>query len=324
VTTSKQLVPAVRYVVIANVAASFLIAGGKVTAFGLTGSAGMFADAAESLVHTAASLFAAFSVWYAARPADLTHPYGHGRIVYLAVGVEGVLILVASASAIGCALVNLFTDAVVHNIDAGLAIGTGLVAVNLVLAAVLARVGHRNQQTVLVANSRHIMADVATTSAAVVGVALVKLTGVAWIDPAAGIVIGVVILASGISLIRQSLAGILDRLDPDLADRLRTHLLAAREHGEILSFHQLRCRVLDRELWVEVHLVVDGTISVRMAHDRVTALEARIAADLTDHVVRFATHIEPPGHHQAHPDGHEPAVDPLMDSDLRNALDGSR
>jgi len=305
----------------ANVAASFLIAAGKLTAFALTSSAGMFADAAESLVHMAASLFAAFSVWYAARPPDQTHPYGHGRIVYLAVGVEGVLVLGASASAILCAALTVWRDIPVRNVGAGLLIGAVVAAINVVLASALWRVGRRHGQVVLVANSRHILADVATTAAAVTGVALVKVTGLAWFDPAAGLVIGGVILAGGVSLIRQSLAGILDRLDPELAAQLRRHLQQAQARGEILGFHQLRCRTLDRELWVEVHLEVDGSISVSEAHARVTALEARIADELTDHVVRFATHIEPPGHADAHPRGHEPPVDPLIDWAAHNAAD---
>ena len=73
----------IRYVVMSlSLAVSLLMLVGKLSAYVITGSAAILADASESSVHLAATSFAAYSLWYSLRPADSGHPYGHGRIAF--------------------------------------------------------------------------------------------------------------------------------------------------------------------------------------------------------------------------------------------------
>lgn len=79
----------IRYVVMGiSLAVSLLMLAGKLTAYFLTGSAAILADASESVVHLAATGFAAYSLWYSMQPADDCHPYGHGRISFFSAGFE--------------------------------------------------------------------------------------------------------------------------------------------------------------------------------------------------------------------------------------------
>ncbi|MDQ7086690.1 MAG: cation diffusion facilitator family transporter [Acidobacteriota bacterium] len=74
-----------------------LIGGLKVVAWWLTSSQALLSDAVESLVNVLTGAFGLFSVVYASRPADSSHPYGHGRIEFFSAGLAGVMILLAAA-----------------------------------------------------------------------------------------------------------------------------------------------------------------------------------------------------------------------------------
>src|SRR5688572_4136274 len=88
-----------RWPVALSIAAALVTIGMKGTAYALTGSVGLLTDAIESVVNLLAAGTAYFALWYAARPADPSHPYGHEKIEFFSSGLEGVLIIVAGLGA---------------------------------------------------------------------------------------------------------------------------------------------------------------------------------------------------------------------------------
>lgn len=296
-------------------AASLLLAiailAGKTVAYVLTGSAALWADAAESVVHIVATAFAAFSLWYASRPPDVSHPYGHGRIAYFSVGFEGLLVLSASLAVIVSGVVGLVNGVALNRLGTGLVVACSVAAANLALGLMLLHVGRRERVLILIANGRHVLADVLTTGAALVGLGAVMLTGWNWLDPLAAVLIGFWILASGAALLRESVAGLMDEVDPHLVKPVAECLTAAVEQKLIAGFHKLRCRVLQQDLWVDVHLQLPSRLTIVEAHDRATRLEGRLRACLPQHVVHTTTHLEPEDHASTHPAGHEERDDPL-------------
>lgn len=303
-----------RRVIIASLAISLAMLAGKSAAYVITGSTALFADAAESVVHCATTAFSAFSLWYAQRPADASHPFGHGRIAYLSIGAEGTLVIFASIAVIVGGIDGLVNGVALHQLGWGLAIASGLALMNLALATVLIRVGRRERSDILVANGFHVLSDVLTTAAAVVGLLLVLATDIHWLDPAAAMAIGGLILVSGLRLVRKAVAGLMDELDPTLSERVIGCLDDAVARREIEGFHQLRCRTLGHEIWIAVHVQVPDVLTVVDAHERATRVEAEIRALFPDRTVNVVSHVEPEDHAAAHPRGHEPAVDPLASS----------
>jgi cation diffusion facilitator family transporter len=287
-----------------SLAVSVLMLVGKLTAYFITHSAAIFSDAAESLVHGAATGLAAFSLWYAARPADANHPYGHGRIAYFSIGFEGALVLAASITVLVTGIRDLIIGPRLHNVGTGLAIATMLAAINVAVATQLIRTGKRTRSEILVANGTHVMSDVWTTLAAVIGVGLATLSGWTWLDPVTAIVMAPIIMASGLTLMRRSLAGLLDEVDPQLTARLNEAFREQVARGEIADFHQLRFRRLSGELWLDVHLLIPGEYSLVEAHARATRVEDGVRRRLPEFHVVITTHLEPADHHAAHPDGH--------------------
>ena len=84
-----------RWPIALSVLAAVVTIGMKSTAYALTGSVGLFSDALESVVNLLAALTAAFALWYASRPADPSHTYGHEKFAFFSSGLEGLLVLLA-------------------------------------------------------------------------------------------------------------------------------------------------------------------------------------------------------------------------------------
>ena len=163
-----------------SIVAALLTMGLKTFAYVLTGSVGLLSDAIESLVNLVAAIVALLVLSFAAKPADQTHPFGHGKIEYFASGFEGALILVAAGSIAWTAYERLSQPVVLQAVDAGLAVSVLAGLVNLLVGVALMRAGRRYHSITLEADGRHLMSDVWTTVAillALVGVMFTAHTG---------------------------------------------------------------------------------------------------------------------------------------------------
>lgn len=295
----------------ASVGVSVVMLVGKLWAYGITHSAAIFSDAAESVAHAGATGLAAFSMWFASRRPDANHPYGHGRIAYFSIGVEGALIFVAALGVIFSGIRGLIWGVELHNLGRGFAMVCALASVNVILGLSLIGVGKRHNSIILLGHGKHVLSDVWTTAAAAVGVGLVVVTGRTWLDPVTAMGIGCYILATGASLVRKAFGGLMDELDPAFSRRLVEGLEARVRDGLVLGFHQLRCRQLNDEIWVDVHLLVPGELTTLDAHARVSKVEDAIRQLFPDFKVRVTTHVEPADHERAHPGGHQDLDEPL-------------
>lgn len=284
---------------------------GKLGAYGVTGSAAILSDAIESVIHVAATAVAGFSLWFADRPATKRHPYGHGKMAFFSAGFEGALIFAAAVAIFWAATVEWIRGPQLSQLDLGLAITAGLAAVNLALGLYLVLVGKRHNSMVLVANGTHVLTDMWTSVGVVVGVALVWLTEILWLDPVVAMLAGTNILWSGVMLMRRSFQGLLDEAPPEATLQLLAFLDEARKQGEITDFHQLRHRRSDRDMWIELHILLPGTLPLKQAHLRVTSVEEHMRALFPQFQVHVTSHIEPERHAGAHPAGHGNAPDPL-------------
>lgn len=295
-----------------SLAASLLMLSGKSIAYFMTHSTAILSDALESLVHGFATGFAALSLWYAAQPADENHPYGHGRIAYFSAGFEGSLVMMASFSIMYSGISAFVTGVELDYIGYGLAITGVLALLNLFLGFSLIHVGKKHDELILVANGRHVLSDMWTSVAAITGLLLVLATGWSWLDPLTALVIGGYIMSEGFRLIRESYRGLMDEMDPAMARQINDILQAAVAEGRITSFHQLRCRQIHKDIWIEVHVLLPGDMRTDDAHDRVLTVERRLMDAFSEKRVHVLTHVEPENHEQAHPHGiGHAANDPL-------------
>jgi cation diffusion facilitator family transporter len=282
--------PFLRRLALLSVLAAVTTIAMKTVAYSITGSAGLLSDALESGVNLLAAVTAYISLWYAARPADATHTFGHEKIEFFASGLEGVLILLAGLGTLAIAVERLVNPQPLESLGFGLLLSGLGGAINLVVAVILLRAGHRHRSIVLEADGHHLMTDVYTTAAVIAGLGLVALTGWLWLDPLLALAVGLNILVTGFRLIRRSFNGLMDHaLPPEVQAEMREAIRSVLPPGT--DFHALRTRQAGRRTFAEFHLLVPGHKSVSDAH----ALSHRVIDQLS---VKFpdlhvTIHIEP-------------------------------
>ncbi len=282
---------------------------GKLAAWSLTGSSAIFSDAAESVVHFAATAMAGFSLWYASQPPDEEHPYGHGKIAYFSSGIEGGLILIAAVIILASATVEWIEGPSVERLGVGLAITGGLGLINLFLGLALVRVGRKTNALVLVANGRHVLTDMWTSLGVVIGVALVWITGIVWLDPLIAILVGLNILWTSGRLIREAFAGLMETVDAEETAQVAAVLEEAVASKRIEGHHHLRHRRVNDQMWIEQHLLMPDDLSLVEAHDRASEIEAQQRALFPKSRVQITSHLEPVTHEHAQDVPHDGVVD---------------
>ncbi|MBD2102380.1 cation diffusion facilitator family transporter [Leptolyngbya sp. FACHB-261] len=273
-----------------SIAAALITMALKFTAYRLTGSVGLFSDAAESVVNLVAALAAVWALTFAAQPPDAEHTFGHSKAEYFSSALEGALILVAAASIAVAAWGRLTHPQPVEQIGLGLGISLVAAAVNGGVAQVLLKAGKRLRSISLRADAHHLLTDVWTSLGVVLGLGLVQITGWLVLDPLVALLVAANIVWTGIRLLRETSLGLLDTSLPAVDQQTITTILAPyREQG--IDFHALRTRTAGSRRFVELHVLVPGNWSVQRGHDLCEEIELSLEQALPGSSVM--THMEP-------------------------------
>ncbi len=257
----------------------------KLLAYRLTSSTAVFGDAMESLVNVVASLLAVWSVWMAHRPADRTHPYGHGKAEFVSAAIEGGLVL-AAAGAVAFKCVNDFgaAEQPLQSIDMGLLLLASTVLVNGVVGGWLLHLGKSGGSAALEADGIHLLSDAWTSGGAIISLILVRSTGMQWIDPVIALLMAVWLVWCGWRVVRRSLGNLMDEQDLGDLDRVQQLLdQHCRDGGtvpRVCSFHKVRSRHSGREHWVDFHVQLPASTDLHTAHELATRLEDEIERTL--------------------------------------------
>ena len=274
-----------------SIATSIATLALKFGAYFITGSVSLLSDAMEAFVNLAAGMVALGALTYAARPADEDHHFGHDKAEYFASGVEGALILVAAASIAWAAVQRLLHPAPVESLGWGLMVSVVAAGMNFATAKIMLRAARAHDSITLEADAKHLLTDVWTTVGIVAGL-LVVMWRPEWsiLDPLMAIAVAVQIVFTGIDLLRRSADALLDAALPP--EELRTAEAAIR--GALppeADFHALRTRKAGSRRFLDLHLVVPGTMSVAESHALCDRVEAAIVAALAN--ADATVHVEP-------------------------------
>lgn len=260
-----------------SMVASCLIFLLKIAAYKITGSAAVLSDALESIVNIIASVVALFVVRYASQPADEDHPYGHGKAESFSSAFEGGLIFFAAIMIIGESLKALITHEPTQKLEIGLLVVGGAAVLNLALGLYLKRAGRIHHSEALRASGNHVLSDVLTTAGVMVGLLLVMLTGLQWLDPIIAIAVGLHLAYSGFKIVRGSLGILMDEQDEAILDHLTQSLQSNREPG-IIDIHHLRIIRSGHFHHVDAHLVVPEYWNVAHVHEAIHRFEENVVA----------------------------------------------
>jgi len=290
---------AVLRMVYLSIATSLATIALKFGAYFLTGSVSLWSDALESLVNLAAALVALGALIVAERPADERHMYGHDKAEYFSSGVEGALILVAAVSIIWSAVHRLVDPQPLARLGPGIGIAFLAGAMNFATARIMLKVARQHDSIVIEADAKHLLTDV-WTSAGIIGGLLVVMAMPQWavLDPVMAIAVGIHIVVTGVGLLRRSADGLMDAALP-ASELKRAEALIRTELPDGANFHALRTRKAGARRFLELHLLVPGTMSVLESH----ALCDRIEATLMAHLAKahVTIHVEPRETQAPHP-----------------------
>lgn len=273
-----------------SVGIGILVLALKLVAWRLTGSVALYSDALESIVNVVAALVALTALRVAALPADANHPWGHSKAEYFSAGAEGGLIVVAAIAIISEASGKLFHPTELGSVGAGAIVSLVASGFNGALGLWLRKVGRRIGSPALEADGAHVMTDVLTTGGVLVGVVLAKLTGFWILDPLIAIGVALQIIYTGWKIVRGSVAGLMDEAVP-ASEAAKIEAVVREASARALEFHDLRARRAGARLFVELHLVVAGGMTVADSHTLCDDIEAAVRREFLGSEVTI--HVEP-------------------------------
>lgn len=263
----------------------------KFFAWWVTKSNAIFTDALESIVNVVAGGFALFSMSYAAKPRDKDHPYGHGKIEFISAGFEGALIFLAGGFIIYEAIKGFITPHDIPKADIGAYLTAFSGLCNFLMGYFLVSKGKKQNSALMVANGRHLMADMVSSAGLVVGLIIIYFTKLTWIDNALAITFGLYIIYTGIEIVRESFGNLLDEQDQEKIDQL-IKILNKNRRENWIDMHNLRILKYGSGLHVDAHITLPWYLSLEQAHDEVDAVEKLVVNEIEGEM-EFFIHADP-------------------------------
>lgn len=258
----------------------------KFIAFYLTNSVAVLTDALESIVNVVAGFIGLYSLYVAAKPKDIDHPYGHGKAEFISAAVEGTLVLSAGAVIIYSAVKSLMIPTIIKAIDTGIYLVAATAVINWILGYYSFVQGRKNNSLALIASGKHLQTDSYSTFGIIAGLILIAITNYLWIDSVVAIGFGLFIIYTGYKIIRSSLAGIMDEADMVLLAKM-IDVLNHNRSDNWVDLHNLRVIKYGNVLHVDCHLTVPWYLNVAEAHKEVDYLGELIRKDFGESLELF-------------------------------------
>jgi cation diffusion facilitator family transporter len=274
-----------------SIAAAVVTIGLKLGAYYLTGSVGLFSDAAESVVNLVAAVAALSALTFAARPPDEEHAFGHNKAEYFSSGLESALIIIAAIWIGITAWDRLLDPQPLQNVGLGLSVTLAAAALNGGVAVVLLRAGRRLRSITLRADAQHLLTDVWTSLGVILGVVMVQLTGWLVLDPIIGLIVAANIVWTGFRILNDTAHGLLDTALPS-EELEKIYRVLSRHEDDAVNFHAVRTRAAGQRRFVSMHVLVPGYWTVKRGHDLSERIEKELANALQGNTT-FFIHIEP-------------------------------
>lgn len=279
---------------------NIFLTAGKYLAGIFGSSSAMIADATHSLSDLLTDFVVYFGLFAAEKPADTCHPYGHGKIEAVLSAVCGVSLLLAAGGLFfsgGVKIIDvLFTESVMPapGISALIAAGVS-VALKEWLYRYTVAGGRRLGSSALIAKAWDHRSDALSSVGTLAGIGGAFFGGERWrvLDPLAALVVSVFIVMAALPVLRDSLDELIERALPDeLEEELRSVILSV---AGVRSFHKLKTRRIGRSIAVDVHIQMDGSLSLGEAHDISKRVEEGVWR-LFGHDSHVSLHMEPDRH----------------------------
>lgn len=252
----------------------------------MTHSLAILTDALESIVNVVAALLGLYSLNLSAKPKDTDHPYGHGKVEFISAAVEGSLVITAGFFIIYKAVQSFFYPHEIAKLNFGIWLLSATALVNFIAGSICIATGKRNHSLQLVAGGKHLVTDTYSTIGILIGLIIIYFTDYIFIDSLVAVIAAIIIIYTGYTIVRTSIAGIMDEADEKLLKDIVAHLNKHRKENWI-DIHNMRIIKYGSTLHCDCHLTVPWYLNVREAHAEIEALAALIKHEFGEAVELF-------------------------------------
>lgn len=260
----------------ASVAVAALLIAVKFAAWLDTGSVALLSSLVDSLLDAAASIVNLVAVRHAMSPADREHRFGHGKAEPLAVLGQSAFITGSAMLLLAEAVRRLISPAPIDNTAAGIAVMIFSIAVTIGLVLFQRHVVRRTGSIAISADELHYRSDVVLNVSVIAALVLSRALELPLIDPLFGAAIGLWIVWSAVRLARLSLFQLMDH---ELPDNEREQIRAiAQSHPDVTAAHDLRTRVAGPTAFIQLHIEMNGAMSLLRAHQISDEVEAKLSS----------------------------------------------
>jgi cation diffusion facilitator family transporter len=261
----------------------------KLIAYAVSNSVALLSDALESIINILASGLMLFSVEVSKKPPDESHNYGHQKIEDISRMIEGLFILAAALLIVYTAANRLLIAPELMKLDLAIGISVAATSLNAGLSWLLLREARATGSAALEGDAKHLLSDVISSAAVWVGLFVVWLTGYSFIDSVLAFLIAVLIGKMGVELMLKSASPLMEQACKYEEKRIKEVLLLHKY--KFIDFHELKTRRVGNQVFAELHLSVDGSLSVNEAHELTDHLEEELKSELPN--VNLTIHVEP-------------------------------
>ena len=261
-------------------------------------SAAMLADAVHSLSDFVTDVIVLVFIHISGKPQDKSHDYGHGKYETLAMTLIGVALLLVALGILnsGAMKIKLWLDG--EQLEA-----PGTIALWAALLSVVLKEGvyrysmikaHQLNSPAVEANAWHHRSDALSSIGTAIGIGGAIFLGQRWtvLDPIASVVVGIFIVKVSVSLLRRGIGDLLEQSLPDAVEEEILQLVAALPG--LSKPHDLRTRRIGNHYAIELHILMDGNITLREAHDKASEVEETLKSHYGQET-HVAVHVEPKG-----------------------------
>jgi len=254
----------------------------------ISGSVSIISEAIHSSMDLIASIIAFFSVKVSDNPPDSRHPYGHGKIENISGVIEALLIFIAAIWIIIEAFRKLLGESIeLDSLWIGALVMFVSAVVNVIISRRLYKVARATNSVALEADALHLKTDVFTSFGVAVGLGLIIITGIEWLDPAIAIIVALFIIRESYHLLSKAFTPLLDTAwgNAEIEDLERK--LAKMN----VNYHDLRTRVAGNYRFVDIHIEIPKDESVGNAHQYCDMIENELTSNYENLTVTI--HVEP-------------------------------
>ncbi len=242
----------------------------KVLAYLLSNSVALLSDAMESIINIVASVMMYLALTVASRPEDLDHKYGHYKAENISALIEGILIIIAAVVIVEASISRLLNPVPLENIDIGLLVSLGATSMNGALAAVMMREARKSQSMALEGDAKHLFSDVLSSVGVVVALFIATVTGLFILDSIIAIVVAVLLARMGVDVLRRTAHDLMDSTCEE-EEQVIEEILDG--NSGYIEYHDLKTRRSGRRIFMEVHMCLDGDLTVSEGNRIIMTIE---------------------------------------------------